>query len=60
MVTNIGRSLLNLSQDQIQMLISAAAINYRPDILTRPLPWADPCHGGPAWVDQRDIYRCLS
>ena len=60
MVTNMGRSLPNLSQDQIQMLISAAVTNYCLDILPRPLPWADPCHGGPAWVDQQGVYRCRS
>jgi hypothetical protein len=40
MVAAIERSLPNLSQNQVQFLISAAAGNYCEDVLSsNPLPW---------------------
>ena len=60
MVTAMSRDLPSVSQEDIQFLISAALSSYCGDVLPRPLPWADPCHGGPARVDGQGIYRCLS
>jgi hypothetical protein len=40
LVTNTQRSLPNLTQQQIQMLVTAAVTNYCPYVLPRPLPWS--------------------
>jgi hypothetical protein len=60
MVIAMSRDLSNLSQNQLQMLVSAAVTNYCEDVLPRPLPWADPCYGGPAHNDAQGVYRCGS
>lgn len=60
LVINMNRSLPNLDRNHVQLLISEAVVHYCPNVLPRPLPWADPCKGGPASVDQQGEYQCRS
>ncbi|WP_419538268.1 DUF732 domain-containing protein [Mycobacterium colombiense] len=60
LVTNMNRSFPNLDRNHLQLLVSEAVDHYCPNVLPRPLPWADPCYGGPASVDQQGEYQCRS
>jgi hypothetical protein len=40
LVSRIEGQLPNLSQNQVQFLISAAVTNYCPNVLPTPLPWS--------------------
>jgi Protein of unknown function (DUF732) len=59
-VTALLRNRPNLSRSDMESLVTAAVTNYCGDVGSRPLPWADPCLGGPAHVDQQGAYRCGS
>jgi hypothetical protein len=50
----------HLSQNDTRAVVTFAVTDLCPNVLPRPLPWADPCRGGPAWVDEQGIYHCRS
>lgn len=59
-IVNVIMTDGHLSQNDTRTVVTLAEVNLCPGVMPRPMPWYDPCHGGPAWTDQQGAYHCRS